>query len=38
MIDDVLKVDADDDDMAFGECLRIKIGMDIRKSLMRWSR
>lgn len=35
MIGEVIQVDADDEDMAFGECLRIKIRLDIRKPLMR---
>ena len=35
MIGDVLKVDAEDDGMAFGECLRIKIRMYISRPFMR---
>ena len=35
MIGDVLKVDAEDDGMAFGECMRIKIRMYISRPFMR---
>lgn len=35
MIGEVLEVDADDDDMAFGQYLRIKIRLNILKPLMR---
>jgi len=34
MIGEVLKVDVDENDLAFGECLRIKIRMDICKPLL----
>lgn len=34
MIGEVLMVDAEEDGMAFGECLRIKIRLDVCKPLM----
>lgn len=35
MIGEVLEVEANDDDMAIGQYMRIKIKLDIRKPLMR---
>lgn len=35
LVGEVLEVDADDDDLAIGEYMRIKIRLDIRKPIMR---
>ena len=35
MIGEVIEVDADDDDSAIGQFMRIKVRLDIRKLLMR---